>query len=88
MSVIAFFAGWTLVALCLAGLGLGWSIRRDQWDEAETVKYALFRSLAAEEPEPAFASGAPTPAALTALAAATALYASGFLLGVSLSLVR
>lgn len=88
MSVIAFYAGWTLLALGLAGIALCGSIRRDHWEEAETVKYALYRRLAAEAPDPAPAPGASTPTALAALAAALSLYALGFLLGVSFSLVR
>lgn len=88
MSVIAFYAGWSLLALGLAGVALWGFVRRGHWEEAETVKYALFRRLSAEAPDPAPAPGAATPAALAALAAALALYATGFLAGVSLSLLR
>lgn len=88
MSVIAFYAGWSLLALTLTGVALCGFVRRGHWEEAEQVKYALFRRLAAEAADPAPSAGGPAPAALAALAAGLALYAAGFLVGVSLSLLR
>ncbi len=80
MSIVGFFAGWTLVALLLAASGLAWSIRRDDWREAEAVKFLVFRTLSADVAHPSFA---PRITLMAGLAAGTALFACGFLIGVS-----
>lgn len=84
MSLVAFFAAWTLLALGIAGLAFAWSVRSGQWEEVEAVKYLLFRHLAAEAAEP---TGDPRPLLLAALAGGAVLFAVGVLLGASVPIV-